>query len=849
LTGAGENGSAIPPRFVLQAQPEIGDGEGSLPSGIYVLTNDGKGLAEAVADQIAKAGAQAVILNPSALSDPERIQTALAEVDIKRVVGLVHLAALNDRRLRLDANPSDWRSEIERNEFSAYFLIKHLGERLSAGGRVVLATGLGGKFGRDAAAHAGLVLQGGVSGLAKSLKEEWPQCSLKAVDLDPKANIAANAGHLIAELKRPGGRIEVGYPGGVRTVFRTVAAPFDPRARSNLRPDSSWVVLATGGARGVTAQLCMALAASGATLILAGRAPLPGPESPDIRDLQTVDALRRHFIGRSKASGGAPAKIAEIENAVRAVVQDREITRNIEDMRKAGAKVIYRQLDVRDHAAVGTMLAELYAEFGHIDGIVHGAGVIEDRLLADKTPESWHRVVGTKIDGALALLRHLRLDELKFLAFLTSVAGRYGNRGQSDYAMANELLNRIAWQVHAAHRPNLKVSAINWGPWLATRHGSGMVSEETRRKFEAKGLRLVDPDGGAAFFLEEILRGPQGEVEVVAGAGTWEQHESEVAALPIPALDVPAMPATTRPPLVFKASQETAAKGGIRLPRRLSLETDPYLNQHKLAGVPVLPIAVALEMMAEAAEQVWPDWHVAEMVDLRVLHGVQLDDGPSRDIEIVVSASQHGDAEGFLASVELRSGDGKGRRHYRASAQMRSNIPQPEPSSLTIVPRRSPVTAVETYRNILFHGPCFQTIAVLSGLDESGAAAQVRSTQPGEFIPTAPAQARWLFDPGLVDAALQLGWTWSRHMNANAALCHGIARVRRFAPGLPALSTMKVAARKIVSETGFQADVEVTGPDGKLLLALEQIDFTASENLNRLSGWQGEIRIAPEPSA
>ena len=137
----------------------------------------------------------------------------------------------------------------------------------------------------------------------------------------------------------------------------------------------------------------------------------------------------------------------------------------------------------------------------------------------NKTAEGWTRVFATKTDSAFWLTRLLRPEGLSFVVLFSSVAGRYGNGGQTDYAAANELLNRLACQVHREWGGKVKVASINWGPWESPRLGRGMVTPETRRKFEERGVTLVPAGAGAELFLNEILHGPLEDVEIVAGEG------------------------------------------------------------------------------------------------------------------------------------------------------------------------------------------------------------------------------------------------------------------------------------------------------------------------------------------
>jgi len=109
------------------------------------------------------------------------------------------------------------------------------------------------------------------------------------------------------------------------------------------------------------------------------------------------------------------------------------------------------------------------------------------------------------------------------------VAGRYGNRGQADYAAANEVLNRFAWQLQARFGGRVKVTAVNWGPWAQTTNGLGMLTAETARQFRERGLRLIEPDEGRDFLLNELMYGSREEVEVVAGEHPWDELEAEAA--------------------------------------------------------------------------------------------------------------------------------------------------------------------------------------------------------------------------------------------------------------------------------------------------------------------------------
>jgi NAD(P)-dependent dehydrogenase (short-subunit alcohol dehydrogenase family) len=199
--------------------------------------------------------------------------------------------------------------------------------------------------------------------------------------------------------------------------------------------------------------------------------------------------------------------LAEIEAQVARTLADREIRATLVALEDLAASVTYLQVDVRDAAALASALADVRARHGRLDGIVHGAGVLEDRFLRDKERESFARVVGTKLDPVPTLVGALGPDT-RFLVLFGSIAGVFGNRGQVDYASANDALDSVAHRVDPT--VGARVLTVDWGPWA----GGGMVSPELEREYERRGVGLVDPAEGVAALLAE-LAAPVGDPQVV----------------------------------------------------------------------------------------------------------------------------------------------------------------------------------------------------------------------------------------------------------------------------------------------------------------------------------------------
>jgi hypothetical protein len=163
------------------------------------------------------------------------------------------------------------------------------------------------------------------------------------------------------------------------------------------------------------------------------------------------------------------------------------------------------------------------AQYGEITAVLHGAGVIEDRLLLDKTAESFDRVVGTKLQPMLHLLKLLDRERLRHLVLFSSTAAFWGNPGQVDYAAANEILNRIGR--HLSDVWPGKTTAIGWGPWSG---GGGMVTPEVAREFAKHGIPLVPVAEGRVAAWRELVS-PGREARVLIGRGPWSDSAASDA--------------------------------------------------------------------------------------------------------------------------------------------------------------------------------------------------------------------------------------------------------------------------------------------------------------------------------
>jgi len=380
---------------------------------------------------------------------------------------------------------------------------------------ILCASAMGGAFGFDGAAKDPAAA--GAPGLLKTVAKEWDNAHCRAVDFGPVCDADTRAAILMDEAGRRDGLIEIGHQNGHRLGLFAELRDIDPAAAPARTLDNDSVVLITGGARGITAKIARQLAKSFAPrFVLLGSSPAPeGAEPAETASISDPKALKSALIAQAKAAG-QPITPAAIEGAFRSVMKAREIRGAIAALETEGSQVEYLSCDVRDDAALSALIADLYARHGRIDGVLHGAGVLDDKLLSDKEVTSFDKVLRTKTESAFTLARALDPETLKFAVFFTSVAGRFGNRGQGDYGAANETVSKLARVLNASW-PAL-VKAVSWGPW----DGGGMVSDEIKAQFAEMRIEPIPPELGVRALELEITRGAGDEPEVVWGRGPWE---------------------------------------------------------------------------------------------------------------------------------------------------------------------------------------------------------------------------------------------------------------------------------------------------------------------------------------
>jgi aryl carrier-like protein len=143
---------------------------------------------------------------------------------------------------------------------------------------------------------------------------------------------------------------------------------------------------------------------------------------------------------------------------------------------------------------------------------VHAAGVLDDGLLRDQSPERLRGVAAPKIDGARNL-HELVTEPLDFFVLFSSAAALVGPAGQGTYAAANAFLDAFT---HHRTSLGLPATSIAWGPWEGTGMAAGL-SRLDRERLARQGVRPISRQDALDAF-DQVLGSGAVHVGVFAGA-------------------------------------------------------------------------------------------------------------------------------------------------------------------------------------------------------------------------------------------------------------------------------------------------------------------------------------------
>src|SRR5205807_2037344 len=228
---------------------------------------------------------------------------------------------------------------------------------------------------------------------------------------------------------------------------------------------------------------------------------------------------------------------------------------------------------------------------GRIDVLLHAAGVERSHSLQDKDPREFDLVFDVKSDGFFNLLHAIGDMPLAATVAFSSIAGRFGNAGQTDYSSANDLLCKFTSSFRTTH-PATRGIVIDWTAW----GGIGMATRGSIPKMmELAGIDMLPPDAAIPVIRRELTAGARlGEVVIGQRLGSLLNEWDVTGGLDTAALAKSSERLETQGPMVGKITG-VGVYSGLTIETTLDPTVQPFLNDHRIDGTPVLPGVMGME--------------------------------------------------------------------------------------------------------------------------------------------------------------------------------------------------------------------------------------------------------------
>jgi len=694
--------------------------------------------------------------------------------------------------------------ESEKNFLKAVFLIaKHLKKSLTEAahhGRswFITVTRFDGELGLGPSLEFQTPISGGLFGLTKTLNMEWEDVFCRAIDLNPELDAKKAAELIIAELYDPNLLMtEVGYnlQQERTTLVGQQILPNRPKGGGK-RLSSNAVFLVSGGGRGITAQCVIKLAnAFQCQFILLGRTKRT-VEPAYTQGCVDESELKQRIIKNIQAQHEKPTPV-KVQKLLKAILAQREIDETLQAIEKAGGQAEYLSVDITDAMALSEKLNK--ARFGPITGIIHGAGVLADKLIEKKTEQDFESVYSTKIKGLQSMLSCVNDSQLAHLVLFSSAAGFYGNIGQSDYAIANEILNKFAHNFKHRHSA-CHVVSFNWGPW-----DGGMVTPELKQLFAQRNIEVIPIEVGTQMVVDDLRASVQEAVQVLVGS-----------------------------PFTASEKKLEPELQTYRIRRQLTLEANPFLPDHVIGDHAVLPTTCASAWLANTCQLLYPGYQFLNCEDYKVLNGIVFDESLANEYIIDLKEVHKSQDEIDLATtVWSKTATGKPRYHYSNRVKLVSQLPAvPYYDAYDNTTDEALAKQLPYQDGTLFHGPGFQGVKRILNISPEKLTMecvlpQIDDKQLGQF----PALA---FNPIAADIQFQCMLIWVRHFYQAASLPLRCQRGEHF-QAIPEGETFYVSM-EVQSSTDTKLVANITSHDsqGQVYSRVFGAEVTISKQLNHL---------------
>ena len=795
------------------------------PGKRFLIVADNGEVHKSLVRRLSSRKVKALLLKPSDFDQAEEILAAWLKEG--KIDGLYFLPGLNEHTVFTEMTLENWQDSRNKSVYLLFRILKALGAKETP---LICATrldGLNGYGGEGITSPLGAA----VSGFCKAYAWENFGTFVKTIDFGAEMDERRIAAVLVDETLADPGTVEIGYKDGMR--FGVGLREEKNAEQGEFKPGPETVIFISGGAGAITSLMVADLARAGrSTFYLTGRSPLPDAQDPDLVLLKSdLKGLQKKIAASLKAEGKKAVPVL-IEKEIERLRQSDRILNVLGQVNQAGGRAFYLSCDINDPLDVHKTLKEITQKEKRVDVVIHAAGIEKSRRLEDKTFEEFARVFDVKVNGYFNILKALQAVNLHPQAFIvfSSIAGRFGNAGQTDYSAANNLLSILSADLQQKY-PNRRFLSIDWGAWAEV----GMASRGSVPRFmQRAGIEMLDPHLAVPLLRQELTSSSRSPELILAGElGMLLRQRDRSGGLDLEKANQALMDGEPDHTMLTRLSGLDMYQG-ITLEAELDPQQEPFLKDHALDGTSLLPGVMGIEGFSLAARHVastigsaGAGFKVSRIEDVRFLASFKFYGNEPR--KIFWQAQVQREPAGLVAQVTLESLSTVKKKtsqkvlHFSGRVFLTAEF-EPLVSEQKISPPRwngAYTLPAENIYQLYFHGPAFQ---ILEGVQQSEN--EITGKMKTPLLPlTAEAgisdQETELGLPVLIELCFQTAGIWEIAETGVMSLPVAVGKVSFYSAVHTGRQVYAEVYPRMVSEGKYVYDARVVDSDGNVFLEME----------------------------
>ncbi|MCK4936815.1 MAG: SDR family NAD(P)-dependent oxidoreductase, partial [Elusimicrobiales bacterium] len=438
-------------------------------------------------------------------SDIETVEKNLQDFAAKHnnVQGIIYLLGTIDKKLSKKTAAFD---DLKHYAMPLFLAIKHFNKALNTPEKgnstfMAIITTTDGHMGYKTKKTYDPIY-GAINGIALCARKELEKCAVKLIDFAPSASSELIAQKTFFEIIYSDSRLALSYDNNKRyTLMMTPESIETKKEKLDLRRKK---VLITGGGRGLGALFGKIMAEKYQPHIIIFDIINLAQESAawakmDENQLKDLKAK----LWQDLKSSGKKATPVMLEREFTKIKDSALLYKTIEELKAKGSKVTYYCCDLNNQTIFNSTIESIRKEFGKIDGVIHFAGLERSKLIADKTIEEFYAVFNTKANSAMNLLHSEIVKERGFWVMISSIAGKFGNLGQSDYAAASDYISKLCISLQ---NKGARAFAVDMTAYA----NIGMAIRPGVEAFlKSQKVDFIYPNEGMLTISDELVYGPE----------------------------------------------------------------------------------------------------------------------------------------------------------------------------------------------------------------------------------------------------------------------------------------------------------------------------------------------------